>query len=335
LQYSGLLFGSGQEFYKLENTRVRRDCGDKVSYYHRVIEYMNAIEFRVSVVIPTFNRSDVLDRAINSVLSQTCKVDEIIVVDDGSVDGTRELVSSWRHEKIVYIAQKNLGVSHARNAGIKRAKGNWIAFLDSDDEWHPVKLERQMTALVEQPCYELCHTNEIWIRDGRRVNAKNKYEKSGGRIFEKCLPLCVISPSTVLIKKSVFLRLGMFDEHLPACEDYDFWLRYCCNNAVLYLDEPMIKKYGGHADQLSKKFIGMDRYRLYAILKLLSSGVLTQNQARAAIIAFRKKIEIVIKGARKHQNQTLLNDCQLMQEQLAELIDSGQIFGYRTQGQVT
>ncbi len=169
-------------------------------------------------------------RALRSVLAQTRPPDEIIVVDDGSEDNTSGMIRSTFPE-ITLITQANRGVSAARNVGINRASGEWIAFLDSDDEWQPDKLEKQLLTLAEHPDCPLCHTNEIWIRNGRRVDEGKRHTKSGGRIFKRCLPLCVISPSAAIIRRALFDEIGMFDEDLPVCEDYDMWLRICARSA--------------------------------------------------------------------------------------------------------
>ena len=179
---------------------------------------------KVSVVIPTYNRKHTLTRAIESILTQTIKPLEIIIVDDGSDDGTREWIKE-EYPFIQYLNQNNSGVSASRNRGIFSANGNWIAFLDSDDEWIPEKLERQLSILRSDKEAVFCHTNEIWIRNGTRVNQMKKHEKYGGYIFEKCLDMCRISPSSSIIKKEVFDHIGYFDESLIVCEDYDLWLR--------------------------------------------------------------------------------------------------------------
>ena len=263
---------------------------------------MNKQFISLSVVVPTFNRAGIINRAINSVLSQTFKADEIIIVDDGSTDSTREIITQ-NFPMVKYFWQKNRGVSSARNFGVKIAKGDWIAFLDSDDEWAPQKLMNQMKALSENPVLKICYTNETWIRNGVQVNQKKKHAKHGGYIFRFCLPLCLISPSSVIIHRSIFEEVGLFDETLHVCEDYDLWLRICSRWPVLYLDEPLIVKYGGHDDQLSRQYWGMDRFRIYSLEKIIDSKYLDMTNRTAAISMLLKKLAIIIKGTRK-RNKT-------------------------------
>jgi glycosyltransferase involved in cell wall biosynthesis len=252
----------------------------------------------VSVVIPTFNRAGLVARALESVLAQTRPAEEVIVVDDGSSDGTLELVAD-RFPVVRLVAQENRGVSAARNRGIAMATGDWIALLDSDDEWRPEKLARQLAALAEQPEYRICHTDEIWIRNGRRVQPKNKHAKRGGRMFRHCLALCAISPSSVLIHRPLFEQVGGFDEDLPACEDYDLWLRICCRLRVLLVGEPLVVKHGGHDDQLSRRIWGLDRFRIRALEKILESESLCLEDRQAALRTLLQKIEIFAAGAEK------------------------------------
>jgi glycosyltransferase involved in cell wall biosynthesis len=258
----------------------------------------------VSVVIPTCNRADLVLRALASVRAQTRPPSEILVVDDGSTDATIERIRAAFPE-VTLLEQKNSGVSAARNTGIQKARGTFIALLDSDDEWLPQKLDRQLAAIEKANDNDndndtlLCHTDEIWIRGGRRVNPMKKHQKYGGRIFERCLPLCVISPSSVLLHRSLFETIGLFDEDLPVCEDYDLWLRVTARYPVLYLNEPLIVKYGGHADQLSHKYWGMDRFRITALQKILASGELGEPEQAAAEAMLLNKIAIYARGARK------------------------------------
>ena len=270
----------------------------------------------ISVIVPTYNRVHQLPRALDSILCQSCSPKEIIVVDDGSTDETSALMTS-EYPEIVFIQQQNTGVSSARNVGIKRASGDWIAFLDSDDEWLPEKLEIQMKALYENPGKKICHTNEIWIRNGKRVNPKKKHEKFGGWIFQKCLPLCCISPSSVIIHKSIFKEIGLFDYSLPVCEDYDLWLRITARNPVLYIEEPFLIKYGGHEDQLSKKYWGMDRFRIKSLEKIISSRVLSELDENAAKKMLMEKIYIFIQGAQKRGN---IKEVKKFKEQYSEFL---------------
>jgi glycosyltransferase involved in cell wall biosynthesis len=252
----------------------------------------------VSVVLPTWNRRELVARALTSVLAQSRAPDEVIVVDDGSTDGTAEALRK-DFPGVVVLSQENRGVSAARNRGIEEAKGEWVALLDSDDEWLPRKLETQLGALSASPGALLCHTDEIWIRRGRRVNPMAKHDKAGGLIFERCLALCAISPSSALLNRRLFDAVGLFDESLPACEDYDLWLRVTSRYPVVYVDEPLLVKTGGHSDQLSRRYWGMDRFRIRAIEKILESGLLSENQRMAAEAMLARKIGIYAKGARK------------------------------------
>ena len=281
--------------------------------------------FNVSVVIPTFNRASRLEVALESVLAQSLPPLEVIVVDDGSTDETRELVSAKFAGHVSYYYQPNRGVSAARNLGIQRSTGNWIAFLDSDDEWLPDKLQRQVDALQSNSQYRFCHTDEIWIRNGRRVNPANKHQKYGGYIFERCLPLCVISPSSVLLHRDCFNEIGCFDEGLPACEDYDFWLRYCARYPVLYVDTPLLVKHGGHKDQLSRCFWGMDRFRIQALVKLLQSDDLSQQYQHAVIKMLEDKCNILDTGARKHGNQEMINFCHKVRRFIGAMDDNVEV----------
>ena len=256
----------------------------------------------VSVIIPTHNRCQLLRRALLSVYKQTVQADEIIVIDDGSTDGTREMLGK-EFPDIKYTFQENAGVSSARNLGVRQAKGDWLAFLDSDDEWLPDKLEKQLASLENNPEMRICHSDEIWKRDGVRVNAMNKHNKKGGWIFQYCLPLCAMSPSSIIIHRSVFAQVGLFDIALPACEDYDLWLRITARYPVLFIDQPLIVKYGGHDDQLSSKYWGMDRFRIAALEKILVEDCLAIEDQRAAALMLIKKVSIYLQGAKKRNKQ--------------------------------
>ncbi len=254
--------------------------------------------FFVSIIIPTYNRCSLLKRALESVYKQTVAKYEIIVVDDGSTDNTAEMLRLFFPD-INYTYQPNQGVSVARNKGLEQAKGDWLAFLDSDDEWLPSKLETQIKALQLKPDYKVCHTEERWIRNGIRVNQMNKHKKTGGWIFRQCLPLCAMSASSILIHRSVFDRVGDFDITLPACEDYDLWLRISTKYPVLYIEQPQIIKYGGHPDQLSKQYWGMDRFRIQALHNIILANELSYEDKQHAVNMLLKKCQIFQQGALK------------------------------------
>tara|TARA_B100000902_G_C27158100_1_gene837263 strand:+ start:180 stop:1061 length:882 start_codon:yes stop_codon:yes gene_type:complete len=268
----------------------------------------------VSVVIPTFNREGFIEQCVVSALQQSKKPDEVIVVDDGSSDKTWDVLrtlgfsdSKEERNSLRYIFQRNKGVSAARNLGIKAAKFRYIAFLDSDDLWLEKKLEKQISSLESQSIrYRLSHTNEIWVRNGVRVNAHLKHEKNGGDIFIQCLKLCCISPSSSLVDRSVFDDFGFFDENLPACEDYDFWLRFCAFEDVHFVNEHLLIKNGGHDQQLSKKHWGMDRFRVTALENLLKNQSLSEFKRREAIKELIFKLQVLIDGGRKRKKDAFV-----------------------------
>ena len=259
----------------------------------------------ISVIVPTYNRAHTLSRALDSVLAQTHPADEVIVIDDGSTDSTVEVIQN-SYPDVKLIQQQNSGVSAARNRGIYASHCDWIALLDSDDEWLPNKLDKQLALVSQHPEYKIIHSDEIWIRNGVRVNQMKKHIKKGGWIFQDCLPLCAISPSAAMIHRAVFDEVGLFDETLPACEDYDLWLRITSQYPVLYCDEPLINKYGGHEDQLSRKYWGMDRFRVQALVKVLLQGGGRDDDYRAALDMMRSKVNVLLKGAIKRGNNELI-----------------------------
>lgn len=261
---------------------------------------------RISVIIPTYNRVALLARAVASVVNQQLSPHEIIVVDDGSTDATADWLRQ-HHPDIQLLQQPQRGVSAARNAGLRAATGDWLAWLDSDDAWQPQKLQRQVEALRAQPQYALCHCDETWLRAGRVVQPRKKHAKPHGWIFPQCLPLCCVSPSAILLKKSLIEAHGGFDEQLPACEDYDLWLRLFSRHPLLLVPEPLVIKYGGHADQLSRQYWGMDRFRITALLKLLAPAPhhppLGARARGLTIATLCEKLTILLNGLAKRQHR--------------------------------
>lgn len=249
---------------------------------------------KISVVIPTYNRAWALGRAVDSVLAQDFPDFELIVVDDGSDDDTPGLLEAYG-PRLTRLFQPNQGVSAARNRGVARAAGELVAFLDSDDSWYPQKLGVQAAFFDARPDARICQTQEIWIRNGRRVNPGRRHAKPAGDIFVPSLSLCLVSPSAVMLKKSLFEEMGGFDEALPACEDYDLWLRVSARYPVHLIDRPLVVKTGGHSDQLSAR-PGLDQYRIASLEKLLCGGGLSPRQYRAAAAVLAKKCAVYAGG---------------------------------------
>tara|TARA_B100000749_G_scaffold280887_2_gene280025 strand:- start:89154 stop:90023 length:870 start_codon:yes stop_codon:yes gene_type:complete len=269
------------------------------------------MNYKITAIIPTYNRSRFLPRALHSVLDQTHPVDELIVVDDGSTDNTLQTLADFEEKNhsrfpstrfFRVITSENRGVSAARNLAAREASGDWLAFLDSDDEWLPEKTFKQIQYLESSPNEPLIHGEEIWIRNGRRVNPMKKHKKSGGSIFAQCLPLCCISPSATMIQSDLFKNLGGFREDFPVCEDYDLWLKVCSENRVGFIEDPIIKKYGGHEDQLSQKFFAMDYWRLLALHPFLKSEKLDLDLRQKVAVTMKEKAQILLVGYEKHNN---------------------------------
>jgi len=275
----------------------------------------------VSVILPTFNRAHKIARAVASVLYQTFSDYEILVVDDGSGDATPEALTPFLPRIRSIVHSKNLGVSAARNTGIRESDSPLVAFLDSDDYWLPDKLAAQVSFFSKHPEAVACQTEELWIRRGVRVNPMKKHLKPSGQIFEPSLKLCVVSPSAVLLKRSLLEEVGLFDEGLPACEDYDLWLRISRKYPIWLIPEPLVIKEGGAPDQLSRSIEGLDQYRIRAIVKLLDSGCLNENQTKAALKELRFKCRVYGNGClrrgKKEEAQYYLSLPNSMEERVS------------------
>lgn len=249
----------------------------------------------VSIIIPTYNRYQLLKRAILSVLNQTYKNFEVIIVDDGSSDETLKIKDEF---DVVYVYQKNRGVSSARNKGIKAARGEWIAFLDSDDEWHKDKLQKQIDFFKNNSHIKFCHTGERWIREGREVKYPKRLQKPSGWCFYDNLQTCKIAPSSVVLYKNILKDVGFFDENKKVCEDYDLWLRISKEYEMGLIKEKLITKYAGN-DQLSKTITFIDLHHIYSLLKFKEDKKVKEM--------IEKKLHILENGAKKHGNKELLH----------------------------
>ena len=252
------------------------------------------------MIIPVYNRPQQLRQALASVLNQSWPAAEVIVVDDGSTDATPAVAEEY--PGVRWFRQPHCGVSAARNRGIAEARSDWLAFLDSDDLWHERKLQRQREELQKHPDYPICYTDEEWRKNGRWMNQSKHHQKYSGWIYERCLPLCIISPSSVLLHRQTLAAVGVFDEQLPACEDYDLWLRLCLRFPVLFIPERLIVKQAGAWPQLSMQH-GLDRYRIIALYKVLRNESLTIEQRTATASMLREKCRVYASGCRKHNRE--------------------------------
>jgi glycosyltransferase involved in cell wall biosynthesis len=270
---------------------------------------------KVSVIIPTFNRSHTVKDAVESVLAQTYSNFELIVIDDGSSDNTKDVLADYiSNNQIRYLYQDNQGVSKARNVAVANSDGEWLSFLDSDDRWLPNKLEKQIELLKAQPDKKLVHGEEIWIRRGKRVNPRLKHQKSGGDIFSRSLELCLISPSAVMLSRELFDEMGGFREDFVVCEDYDLWLKITSLNEVAFVREPIIEKFGGHEDQLSAKYFAMDYWRVKSIAWILENRKLSEHKRLRAIKVLQQKTDVLIAGYLKHENFENLNEVRSLKD---------------------
>ncbi|MCP4653650.1 MAG: glycosyltransferase [Candidatus Omnitrophica bacterium] len=267
-----------------------------------------------SVIIPTFNRGDFLKIAIDSLLSQDFSDFELIIVDDGSNDNTDQIIKDLTDPRIRYIKQNHRGVSGARNNGLKQASGEFICFLDSDDRFSKDKLLLTHKFIKNNQKYKVFHTKEIWYRNGSLLNQKARHKNPHGFAFAKIAKLCCISISTIAIEKNVFNQVGTFDETMPACEDYDFLLRITAAMPVFLIPKALTIKEGGHSDQQSKKFKAMDKFRIYALEKILPS--LSGDNYKIAHQELKNKCTIYLKGAVKRDRSS---EIEYYQQLLAQL----------------
>ncbi|PJE04203.1 MAG: glycosyl transferase [Leptospira sp.] len=259
-----------------------------------------------SIIIPTFNRAHTIIRTLNSVKIQNLSKEiEVILVDDGSTDNTATVVNNWIENnklEIKYLSQTHQGVSKARNFGVSQSNANWICFLDSDDEWLANKLKKQLQYILINPNIRIFQTEEIWFRNGIRVNAHKKHKKISGNIFQESLLQCMITTSSVAIRRDLWLENHGFDTKLSSCEDYDLWLRITCKEEIGLLPENLLIRYGGAKDQLSIIYPVMDRFRIYAIIK--NWNIFNQNQKYLAQEVLFKKLSILKTGLEKRNKST-------------------------------
>lgn len=202
---------------------------------------------KVSVIIPTYNREKVIERSVRSVLNQTYKNIEVIIVDDGSKDNTEEIINSINDERIIYYKQKNGGASKARNTGVKLSTSDYIAFHDSDDSWREDKLEKQMNYMMEHPEFSMVYCDYLMHKvDGTTYAVPNDFNVIGqleGDMFLTLLVNNTIGTPTMLLKKELFEEFEGFDDSLNCLEDWDFALRFSEYYYIGYVNEVLMDAY--------------------------------------------------------------------------------------------
>ncbi|MEM3407746.1 MAG: glycosyltransferase [Nitrososphaerota archaeon] len=219
----------------------------------RVID-LNESSPLVSVIIPTYNRAWLLSKAVESVLNQSYQNFEVIIIDDCSEDDTKNLVKKFKDRRIRYIRhRKRKGAAAARNTGIKAAKGNYIAFQDSDDYWHPKKLEKQMRTFLNAPHDLGVVYTSFWRIDGNKkvYYPRPHIKPKEGYLHEVLLKTNFIGLSTAVVKRKCFEKAGVFDEDLPRQQDWDLWLRISKYYCFKHIDEPLVTSYLHH-DSISR-----------------------------------------------------------------------------------
>jgi len=245
--------------------------------------------------------------AVKSVLAQRNAKFELIVVDDGSTDGTWDVLTQtaavandhaqWEMMRIERTP--NRGPAAARNTGVAMAAARFVAFLDSDDLWLPHKLNRQIGFMREHREYAISQTEEVWMRNGRRVNPGARHRKRAGDLFADSLLTCLISPSAVIIRTDLLRESGGFDEDMAAAEDYDLWLRLLPDHEVGLVDEQLVIRRAGHPGQLSATVPALDRFRVLALLKLLARENLAPERRIKVCEVLSEKCAIYAKGLKR------------------------------------
>lgn len=279
------------------------------------------MNIKIDVIIPTYNRAHFIERSITSVLNQSYKNFELYLIDDGSTDNTKEVVAPFLAlDNFHYLKKENQGVSAARNFGIKNSNSPWVSFLDSDDEWLSHKLQEQACAIQNSPELSFFHSNEIWMRNGVRVNLPKKFDKGHHGLIERSLEMCLISPSTVIIKRDLLLEFNGFDESILLCEDFDLWNKILANYKVGFIEKELIIKYAGHDDQLSMIDPLMDMWRIRSLSKLLAMPYITDEKQKLIYAMIAKKIPVLERGLTKFNKQSELQELENLKSILGKFL---------------
>ena len=255
----------------------------------------------ISVIIPVYNRFEMAKEAISSVIGQTYRDLEIIIVDDGSIDMTPVLETYFRDDpRVKYIKIDHSGLPGlVRNRGVDISLGKYLAFLDSDDLWMDSKLEKQIKFLEKNSAYKVVHTREDWIRSGKKISQSGFNHKRFGNIFSDALVKCILGPSTIMLEKDLYIKLGGFRDDLEIAEDYELWLRLTNSNSIGYIDEPLITKRAGHVGQLSEKYGQIEIFRIRGLQKLVEQNYFKNENQQQAEKELASKCRIYAAGCRK------------------------------------
>lgn len=247
---------------------------------------------QVSVVIPTYNCSAYLAEAVESVLAQTFRDFEVLVIDDGSTDDTAAVMRRYG-PPVRYIRQSNRGVAVARNHGIEQSRGRYVAFLDADDTWLPHKLERQLAALAEQPACRACYSAFVNVSSDRRPLGVTRSERQGSALQDLLLRGNVIgTPSTVLCERSLTLAVGGFDPLLSLGADWDMWIRLGAFTEFFYVDEPLVW-YRLHGTNMSRDATLLERDSLRVLQKGFAMPALPESIRQRRRVAFARNYMVL------------------------------------------
>ena len=249
---------------------------------------------KISAIIPAYNSAKFLKEAIDSVIKQTHPIDEIIVVDDGSIDQTQQIAESYGHQ-ITYIKQKNQGPSAARNSGILAATGDWVAFLDADDQWTSDKIEQQLRALKKEPTLKLIAADMTEVDQSgellvESVLAKHDLLKQFISLDGKPLPNALASlvtknfipTGTVIVERAVLVESELFNSQIRFGEDLELWAKIACNHPVTCLPKVMMlrRQHGGNATQNNQGMLE-DLIKVMQSIKRWGSGKLKEQNKSA------------------------------------------------------
>lgn len=263
---------------------------------------------RVDVVIPAFGRPALLNEAIESVLRQTYSDLSLFVVDDGSPHPIApQVVFSDPRLKLLRL-EKNGGSGPARNYGVAAGTAPLIAFLDSDDLWHPQKLERQVHYLSEHAGCEWLHCNEVWMRGSLEVKQRAEHRKQGGQFLERAFVRCLIATSAVVIRRRFFERHGGFARPFRICQDFELWLRLLADAPVGFLEEALAIKRTGDWVQ-SSATPEIDRFRVLALHRFyrqIRRDATAQAYIAPLLSEAGRKSRMLLMGAEKYGNHRRL-----------------------------